>query len=190
MYKKILPKPSSCQTSPFFFLQRSHAPYRSARAFRAGLPGLPASFKAQPPKASSTNGPQITVVPVSNACMQNLLFLLLQALHVKGADVSLIPSLHHLRGRLVPRCFPLIFIDCLDLVAGSWVSFVGFLENLSCASGIWSASLSRLSFTSSRLSFTSGTIFSKSTASTRVGASTCLRDSWNFSVPFARAVTS
>lgn len=122
--------------------------------------------------------------------MQNLLFLLLQALHVKGADVSPIPSPHHLCGRLVPRCFPLIFIDCLDLVAGSWVSFVGFLENLSCASGIWSASLSRLSFTSSRLSFTSGTIFSKSTASTRVGASTCLRDSWNFSVPFARAVTS
>lgn len=188
MYKKILPKPSSRQTSPFFFLQRSDAPYRSARAFRAGLPGLPASFEAQPPKASSTNGPQITVVPVSNACMQNLLFLLLQAFHVKGADFSLIPSPHHLRGRLVPRCFPLIFIDCLDLV-GSWVSFVGFLENLSSASGIWSASLSRLSFTSSRLSFT-GTIFSKSTASTRVGASTCLRNSWNFSVPFARAVTS
>ena len=134
MYKKILPKPSSRQTSPFFFLQRSDAPYRSARAFRAGLPGLPASFEAQPPKASSTNGPQITVVPVSNACMQNLLFLLLQAFHVKGADFSLIPSPHHLRGRLVPRCFPLIFIDCLDLV-GSWVSFVGFLENLSCASG-------------------------------------------------------
>ena len=68
MYKKDLAKTIKL-SDVTLFLQRSDAPYRSARAFRAGLPGLPASFKAQPPKASSTNGPQITVVPVSNARM-------------------------------------------------------------------------------------------------------------------------